>query len=389
MEITEKLLPLGRVYLYGEEEVEITEDILKAIVKNFKNGYPHYKPFLNVDHRSSEKYGEVVDMEIREDGLWATLELNEDGTALLEDKKFEYLSAEIDMNFVDRKTGEKKGPVLLGVALTNRPAMPIGPIKRFAEVLGRFFVRLFQDRKKYKDFILETGREWNWDWSKDANKILEENGWKGLAKVCLYVDIKNFEKGESGFPENKEAYYFPFAKLHDDGKYHAYFRAFAAIMAILNGARGGTKLSTEVKQAVYKKVVEWYKAFGKKDEEIPELKLSESEVKSVNELEQLKQENEELRKKIETLQAQVKEYAEREKEKRLQTFKEELVREGVPPAVVEKGVKLLSEEKLSEDELKELLMGVAKKELTKQYSENVSEKKTDVVKEIAKLKGWL
>lgn len=396
--ITAKLLPVGDVYVYGNEKMEITPELLKQIKENFEKGYPHYKPFLNIDHVVNEKFGDIVGVEVKEDGLYVEIELNEEGTKLIKDKKYEYLSAELDMAYVDRKTGDIIGPVLLGAALTNRPAMPeLKPlsIAAFNELLVKVwkgFAKLFADKKTYKGLVLEPDKDWNWDWTKDANKIIETDGWKGLAKVCLYVDTENFEKGESGYPENKQAYYFPFAKLEDDGKYHAYFKALLTAMAYLNGARKGVKLSASAKKQVYKEIAEWYEAF---DKEVPELKLNE-EVQNMEELKDLREKYEALMKEKEDLERKFKEVSEELQTMKQKAFneqikqwKEKMVSNGVLPAAVEKAVVLLSENKITFEEAEELLSFNKKEELTKQFTDDKSDKtKIDKTVEIAKVRGW-
>lgn len=77
---------------------------------------------LNVAHGWSAKYGEDAagwfkfkDLEQREDGIYATLELNELGKELIESKKYKYLSPEY---FVDNQKGVE---IIVGVGLVNQP----------------------------------------------------------------------------------------------------------------------------------------------------------------------------------------------------------------------------------------------------------------------------
>lgn len=77
---------------------------------------------LNVAHGYSAKYGDDAagwfkfkDLEVREDGIYAALELNELGKELIESKKYKYLSPEY---FVDNKGGVE---IIVGVGLVNQP----------------------------------------------------------------------------------------------------------------------------------------------------------------------------------------------------------------------------------------------------------------------------
>jgi len=175
-------------------------------------------------------YGVVEELEARDDGLWAKLVFTDEGMKLLEENKFRYVSAEFVENYVDKQTGENVGYVFVGLALTNKPAHPkVKPItfaERFKEAL-RNLLKVFEDAPLQEEdeanadvefadvpnWELDADSPWDWDWADDANAIIEKYGWKGLAQACAYVDMENFEKGESGYPETKQAYKLPFAKL--------------------------------------------------------------------------------------------------------------------------------------------------------------------------------
>lgn len=411
MTIKAKILPLGKVYVYGSEEIEFTKEMLEQIVENFQKGYPHYTPYLDINHEHDEKLGEISALELLEDGVYATIELNQTGEEIVKKKLYTYLSAELDMNYVDRTTGENVGIVLLSVALTNNPALPL-PAIQFSETKNIIYTSLkfkrgdnkhmfrefleilksmFSDdanfaEETYQGFVLERSKAWDWDWSTDANAIIEKLGWAGLAKVCLYVDTENYETGESGYPENKQAYYFPFAKLERDGKLHAYFRAFSTIAAYLNGARGGVDLPRKVKDEIWEKVVEWYQAFG---EEPPEKKFSESqsqsEVMQVNE--DILKQNEELKKQLEELQQKLAEYMQKEKVEKVENWKKEVIAKGVVPTFAEKVATLLLSDKIDETTANELVESAKVPELTKQFADLPS-RKEDPVEQIAKLMNW-
>lgn len=84
--------------------------------------------------------------------------------------------------------------------------------------------------------------------------------WKKYASCFLYV--------EEGKEENFTGYKLPYCDIINDEP-HIVFRAAVAIMAALNGARGGVDISESDRRKVYEEVKKIYKKF---DEEAPELK---------------------------------------------------------------------------------------------------------------------
>ncbi|SHE47882.1 Mu-like prophage I protein [Marinitoga hydrogenitolerans DSM 16785] len=118
-------LPLSEFYDPRYGKISITKDLAEQMVKNFKDNIPSYNPPVNISHIDElGKYGEVVNMEVRDDGLWIEVELTDEGAKLLEERKFEYLSAEYVEEYRDKKTNKNVGAVFIGVALTNKPAHP-------------------------------------------------------------------------------------------------------------------------------------------------------------------------------------------------------------------------------------------------------------------------
>jgi len=120
------ILPIGKIYDSRYGELDFKKERIQKIVDNFKNGIPAYPPPINIEHNDYQgKYGEIKAAEF-ENGLLITVELNEEGKKLIQDKKFEYMSVELE-DYLDHKTGESAGEVLVGAALTNRPANPYVP----------------------------------------------------------------------------------------------------------------------------------------------------------------------------------------------------------------------------------------------------------------------
>jgi len=105
---------------------------------------------------------------------------------------------------------------------------------------------------------------WTWDWTKDADAIIEKLGWKGLADACAYVelDYDAKEREDGRWPQAKAAYHLPYRKLID-GRLLVVWRGLVAAMAALNGARGGVKLPQAAREEAWKRLAHWYERFEK------------------------------------------------------------------------------------------------------------------------------
>ncbi len=371
-------LPIGKFHhnLYGE--IEITEDMVKQMAKNFKANIPHYKPPVNISHNDEKgAYGYVDEVEAREDGLWVHLVLTEEGAKLLEEQKFNYLSAEFTENYVDPKTGKNVGAVFLGVALTNRPAHPYMQPLKFGDIIGA----LKQTVVKLLSFVandevielasmpLDDSSSWDWDWARDANAIIEKLGWSGLARACAYVKRENGK-----LPEKKENYKLPFAKLKN-GKLTIYKSGVIAAMRALLGARGGVDIPADEKKTVYNKLARLYRLF---DMTPPEFH-NEQEVESM-ELEELKKSLEEAQKELEEKNKVIEELKAKLVEYELEAFKSKKVAEGYKPANVDKILEMVKAGKIDLEAADEMVNLTEKVELEQKYYATQLTNEEDVIK---------
>ncbi|MEM0503418.1 MAG: phage protease, partial [Archaeoglobaceae archaeon] len=106
------VLPYGEFHDPRYGKVKITKEMCEQMVKNFKAGVPHYEPPVNISHKDEMgAFGVVKDLEVREDGLWALLELTAEGAELVEKERFRYLSAEFAEHYTDKRTGKDVGYV--------------------------------------------------------------------------------------------------------------------------------------------------------------------------------------------------------------------------------------------------------------------------------------
>ncbi|MEM2126272.1 MAG: phage protease [Candidatus Methanosuratincola sp.] len=387
------VLPVGEFHDPRYGVVKITQEMVKQMEENFRKGIPHYEPVVNISHEDNlGAYGVVKALEAREDGLWALLELTEEGAKLVREQKFRYLSAEFTEEYMDKQTGKDVGCVFLGVALTNRPAHPkMQPIS-LQEGESMEYKLTVTDTPD--NWPLDADSPWDWDWADDANKIIEKYGWEGLAKCCAYVDTENFERGESGWPENKSAYKLPFAKIKGD-RLTIFWSGVRAAMAALLGARGGVDIPRDEKKRVYNKLASLYKKFDKEppefhfEEEVDSVKLEEyeSKIKTLEEeLAKEKAEKEKLTEEVKKLAEELEQAKKAKLENELELWKRDWVSKGAAPAVVEDLKKMLLEDPTKREQFDSLLSKIANPALLRQMSEekeqDYAEKAREVVKRV-------
>ena len=195
------ILPIGNFYDPRYEWLNFTEERIAKIVENYKKGIPSYKPPINIEHDDYEgKFGEIVDCK-SEDGLKIKVECSEKGWELVKGKKFEYMSAEI-RDYFDKKTGESVGEVLVGAALTNKPANPyVGKIELSEKELEKYKKRSDEEmtieelQKK-----LDEERKKNEEFEKKLNDFRENNRKLAKEKKEKEIELKEKEWIEKGVP---------------------------------------------------------------------------------------------------------------------------------------------------------------------------------------------
>ena len=115
-----RLFPFGNVVKNGKVR-EITAEYAKL----FK--LPHFKPAIKLGSHedATPAGGHIVALEVREDGLYAIPEWNEQGAVAIRDGAFRYQSPEViwdDGGLEDPQSGDYiMGPLILGDALLHTP----------------------------------------------------------------------------------------------------------------------------------------------------------------------------------------------------------------------------------------------------------------------------
>lgn len=147
------VLPLKEFFHPIYDIVKITKEKIQKMAENFGRLVPNYRPTLYIGHRDDRRsFGEVTELAVKDDGLWAFIKPDEEGQELIEKKKFKYLSAEFHEHYMDKDSGKDAGAVLTGIALTNEPAHPsMTPIKVFSESFSKEDSLMDNELKKMLD----------------------------------------------------------------------------------------------------------------------------------------------------------------------------------------------------------------------------------------------
>lgn len=114
-----RLLPFGRLVKGGK-----AREITAEMARRFR--LPHFRPPIKLgSHRDETPAGgHIVALEVREDGLYAVPEYNDEGAAAMARGAYRYHSPEIvwEGGFEDPTTGAmQEGPLIVGDALLHTP----------------------------------------------------------------------------------------------------------------------------------------------------------------------------------------------------------------------------------------------------------------------------
>ncbi|MEI2418777.1 hypothetical protein V6O07_00755 [Arthrospira platensis SPKY2] len=131
-------VPLVRVGKWAHKAAKIiqfTLSDLEELVRNFNNNILQHKPYLTYGHvlepyssDSHRKKGDLVEMSIENNILYGYFKAKESTYQSVLNGDYEFASVEYVRDYMDPKTGNNVGMVLLRTALTNSPFLP-GDIK--------------------------------------------------------------------------------------------------------------------------------------------------------------------------------------------------------------------------------------------------------------------
>ena len=193
-------------------------------------------PILEVDEK-----GLWIGAEVQEERTWEKIKNGEYNGFSVACFPYEYREETVSGRTIVRFTKYHLSDITVGYPAANLDAV-------FQMVMERLAV--------------DDSSPWDWDWTADADAIIAQLGWEGLAKACLYQD-----SGKD--PKTKDAYKLPIAKMKE-GALTMYWNGVRAAMARLLGGGGPIDIPEEDRKKIYKKLKSLYKKFGK---EAPEYRL--------------------------------------------------------------------------------------------------------------------
>jgi hypothetical protein len=109
------------------DTIQIDDDFIAKLKKNFDDRICDIVqvPLANAKNEHSEEpdrnIGEVVDIEVKGDKVYAVMDIRDPGHADRLGKTYLGASAMMSLDYTNTKTGEKVGPTLLHSCVTNRP----------------------------------------------------------------------------------------------------------------------------------------------------------------------------------------------------------------------------------------------------------------------------
>lgn len=116
-----EVLKIGKVH---DRDLQITGEMLDDFVKNFNDGTVGTDIQVNLRHdRGGEAAGWIRGLERVGNKLFAEVEWTPLGMEKIKSKQYRFTSSELAGSFPHHKTGEPVKNVLIGVALTNIPAV--------------------------------------------------------------------------------------------------------------------------------------------------------------------------------------------------------------------------------------------------------------------------
>lgn len=127
------IFPVGRYYVEKYKQWLSFDDVFFNKILLAFNSPTLPKPYLDIDHELGEAVGEIVDLEITNDGLMAHIMLNEEGIKKIKNREYRYVSP--SFGEIINNEGVKFELYLDSVSLTNAPAL-LASIPKLQEQLN-------------------------------------------------------------------------------------------------------------------------------------------------------------------------------------------------------------------------------------------------------------
>ena len=114
-----QVFPRGE-HIINNKIRKFDDEFFKKIIESF-NTDSLSKPYIDKNHKRAESYGDIMDLYIKPEGLFAKIKLNKKGTELIKDSEYKYVSPMYGPR-TDTK-GKEYEYVLYNISLTNNPAL--------------------------------------------------------------------------------------------------------------------------------------------------------------------------------------------------------------------------------------------------------------------------
>ena len=196
---------------YGE--VNITKEMLRSFVKNFREGVVGVDLMIDYDHNQSEAAGWIKSVFLSSDEtkLYGEVRWTPQGAKTLSDRAFRYFSPEFTNNYVHPHTGVQHGPTLLGGGLVNRPFLKMDAIIAFKEAnKGANMETISLAEHKNKVEVLEKKIETLTLSENEAKKIIDSQK-EEVKKLSEKIETMEKEKKDAEIKARNE-------KLFSEGK---------------------------------------------------------------------------------------------------------------------------------------------------------------------------
>ncbi len=120
---SEKDVEILRVGFLRDRDLKVTKAMLDQMVENFKSNTYGTELAVNFNHSSSAAAGWITDIYVEGNSLMAKVEWTKLGRENIEDKLYKFVSIEFCFKYPHHKSGELIDNVVIGLALTNTPAL--------------------------------------------------------------------------------------------------------------------------------------------------------------------------------------------------------------------------------------------------------------------------
>lgn len=116
-----KVFPRKKVYIEKcKDYIDLNTALFTEMINNFQSD-KLFRPFIDIEHRLGEKFGDIVDLYEKDDGLYARVQPNSQGFEVIKNNIYSYVSPEWGDRVDTDKVLHKN--VLWTITLTNIPAL--------------------------------------------------------------------------------------------------------------------------------------------------------------------------------------------------------------------------------------------------------------------------